>query len=92
MPYRTSVPIPRRTAGASDASLILTAIIGVLLCEECIAKKTGLPATEVDAALGTVARAVRLAMGPRRCDGCLQRKTTFSLSGGEALRVEARPN
>ena len=77
----------------SDATLILTAITGkVLLCVECVAKKTGVPATEVDAALRTVARAIRLTMGPRRCDGCLERKTTFSLSGGDALRVEARPN
>jgi hypothetical protein len=78
---------------ASDAPLILTVITGMLLCVECIAKKTGIPVTEVDAALRTVARTLRLTMGPRRCDGCLQRKTTtFSVSGGDALRVEAQSN
>ena len=85
-------PLLRQIAGGSDAPLILTVITGALLCVECIAKKTGIPATEVDAALRTVARTLRLTMGPRRCDGCLQRKTTFSFSGGDALRVEAQPN
>jgi hypothetical protein len=87
-----SYPLLRQIAGGSDASLILAVITGVLLCVECIARQTGIPETEVDAALRTVARTLRLTMGPRRCDGCLQRKTTFSFSGGAALRVEAQSN
>jgi len=73
----------RPIRGASDSSvdvgLVTEAIAGAFLCVQCIARKTGLPPVEVDGALKTIARTLRLGIGSRRCDGCFSVKPAFSV-------------
>jgi len=82
----------RPIGGGSDVALVTQTITDAFLCVQCIARKTGLPAVEVDGVLKTMARTVRLGIGTRRCEGCLSVKATFSVitNNGEA-RQSASP-
>ena len=64
----------------SDLALITEAIAGAFLCVQCIAKKTGLRPEKANDLLKLVARLVRLTVGVRRCNGCLESKNTFGIS------------
>ena len=71
---------PIRGGSGSDALLITPLIADARLCVACIAKKSGVPANQIDSLLRTIARTLRLSIGPHRCDPCLQHKTTFSVT------------
>jgi hypothetical protein len=70
---------PIRGGSSEDAGLLSTLIIGVSLCSECLAKKSGISVSDVEATLKTIAGAVALRVETRRCDACLQTGTTFRL-------------
>ena len=65
--------------GGSDAALVIPTIADAALCLHCIAKKTGMPVEQVTDLLLAIAKTLRLAVGPRRCDLCLKDQTTFSV-------------
>ena len=67
-------------AGRGDAGLVVSTIADTKMCVPCIARHTGIPVEQIDALLRTVARTLRLMIGPHRCDACLQHKTTFSVT------------
>jgi hypothetical protein len=71
---------PLRGGSGADAGLITRVILGARLCPSCIARKTGVPADQVNSLLRTIAGSLRLRVGPHRCDACLQHKTTFSVA------------
>jgi hypothetical protein len=70
----------RPIRGGSDAALIAALIADARLCLPCIARKTGVPAEQADGLLTTFAKTLRLKRGPNRCDACLRRRTTFSVT------------
>jgi len=70
----------RPICGGSDAALVTATIQNARLCLDCIARKTGVPLEQINGLLIAIGRTVRLTIGPHRCDACLQRKTTFSLT------------
>ena len=65
--------------GGSDAAPVIPTIADAALCLHCIARKTGMPVEQVTDLLLAIAKTLRLAVGPRRCDLCLQDQTTFSV-------------
>jgi|SRR5215470_2153750 len=69
--------------GGSDLPLVMDVISEAALCLECIAKKTGLQRVAVDDLLKRLAEIVWLRIRPRRCDGCLQSRTTFGIARNE---------
>jgi hypothetical protein len=78
---RLSSPYPllRRISGGSDVALVTLAISGASLCLACLAKKTGIPAAQVEAALTTIATTLRFAAAPGRCGSCHEARTIFRL-------------
>jgi hypothetical protein len=72
----------RGGASADDAATIVTMISGVSLCADCISRKSGIPLSQVDAILTTVAGTVALAVGTRSCDACLETKRTYGFDAG----------
>jgi len=79
--FSSIFPRLRRIQGgsASDLALIAAAITGPPMCLECIKKKTGVPALQVETALTTISRRVKLVIGLRPCSSCRTRDATFSL-------------
>ena len=74
----TGRALPMR--GGSDAALVVSLLRDAQLCLVCISKKAVVPYAQANALLLLVARTLRLQIGPHRCDGCLENKTTFSVA------------
>ena len=72
-------PLPQ-IRGGSDAALVVREITDARLCLHCLARKTGVSVLQANALLTTIVRTFRLKIGPHRCDACLERKTTFSIT------------
>jgi hypothetical protein len=70
----------RLIRGGSDVAVVAEAITDARLCVHCIARKTGVPAEEVNGLVTTLAGTIRIWIGPHRCDACLERRITFSLN------------
>jgi hypothetical protein len=70
--------------GVDDPGLVLATIAGASLCPDCIARKTGMAAAEIDALLTKVASTIALTVTGGRCDACLESRTTYRLDGAAA--------
>src|SRR5260370_22790550 len=68
-------PRLRLIRGGSDAGPVAEMITSAKLCLHCIATTTGIGIDQVDAALLTITRTLRLRIGPHRCDACPQHET-----------------
>ena len=79
-------PRLRPIRGGSDSALIVMAITNAAACLPCIAKKTGVPVIEVNHLLLGIVKTLRLAVGQRRCDLCLESRTTFSITKSDGPR------
>jgi len=64
-----------------DAAQVLAIITKVTLCQECVAHKSGLPTSRVDAILTTIAGAIALSVRTAPCVSCLETKTTYGFDG-----------
>jgi len=73
-------PRLRLIRGGSDAGPVAEMITSTKRCLHGIATTTGMGIDQVDAALVTITRTLRLRIGPHRCDSCRQHKTTFSVT------------
>ena len=64
----------RLISGASDAdaALLVSTIRGVLLCESCIGKKTGLCEKDLATMLAEIGKTLRIRIDFGRCDVCLR--------------------
>ena len=70
----------RLIRGGSDVAMVTEAITDAQLCVHCIARRTGVPAEEINSLVTTLAGTIRIWIGPQRCDACLERRITFSLN------------
>jgi hypothetical protein len=75
----TRLPLPAISGGSDDAGLVAAAITDASLCVECIARRSGVPVTRVDAVLTTIAMTLAVAMITTRCAACLETRRTFRL-------------
>ena len=68
-------------SGASDSDLpILTSVLrGASLCTDCLARKSGSPRGTIAAAMGMIAKTVKVTTSVARCDGCLALETVYRL-------------
>ena len=71
--------------GGSDIELVTAMLMDVALCLPCLSGKAGISVDDVNAVLMVIVKTIRVAVGPRRCDACLERKTTFG------IRVDGQP-
>jgi hypothetical protein len=62
-----------------DTGLVSAALIEGMLCVDCIARRTGVPAARVDAALATIGQTVKVGDGPSLCSACRTTTRVFHL-------------
>jgi hypothetical protein len=94
-------PPPRRMlrggAPDDDAAAVLAIITRVALCQDCICRKSGVPASRVDAILTTISGTFVLSVETRPCTSCLSTKMTYGFDGrathpGASARETPRAN
>jgi len=62
-----------------DTGVVSAALIEGMLCVDCIAKRTGVPAARVHAALTTIGQTVKTGDGLSLCSVCRTTKRVFHL-------------
>src|SRR5262245_19424934 len=80
-------PPPISGGSSGDFGLIATLTDCAPLCLDCIVRRTGIPALQVERALMMIPRAVRLAIAIRACAACRTMDVTFSVTTGTNLRT-----
>ena len=63
----------------NDTGLVSAALIEGVLCVDCIARRTGVPAARVHAAVATIGQTVKVGDGPSLCSACRTTKRVFQL-------------
>src|SRR5262249_24066846 len=69
---RASVGAPHMSGGsdAPDVSVIASALQGVALCGDCLARKTGIPRGNLEEGLSRIAMTIELSTDVVPCDVC----------------------
>jgi hypothetical protein len=64
---------------SDDAGLVSAALIGAMLCADCIVKRAGVPAPRVHAALAAIGKTVKVGDGAPLCAACKTTERVFQL-------------
>lgn len=67
--------------GADEGAFVVQTITGAPLCGDCISRKTGLTAAQIESILVRVGATISIAADTRRCAACLAVKRTYALNG-----------